>query len=198
MALTGERAHPGALREYCKGALDRAASCGAQTVVLGSGGPRKIPDGYPREKAMDQLRRLCFSIGEICASYGITLAVEPLNRKETNVFLSVAEVSAFCRELNHPRVKVLADLYHMREEAEPLDHIPAAGGLLAHVHFCNPDGRAMPTGQDAYPYQDFGAAVRRAGYDGRVSIEAGVPDSAAQAAEALRVLQSAFSPENFA
>ena len=42
----------------------------------------------------------------------------PLNHKETNVFLTVAESSEVVRRLNLPNLKVLADLYHTYVEKE--------------------------------------------------------------------------------
>jgi sugar phosphate isomerase/epimerase len=72
--------------------------------------------------------------------------------------------------LNHPHVKLLADLYHVEAEKEPFVNIAAAGKRLAHIHLATPSIPATGTGID-YDMHGYIAAVRKAGYDGRMTVE---------------------------
>ena len=79
-------------------------------------------------------------------------------------------------------MRVLSDLYHVTVEAEPLANTVDAGSLLAHVHVAAPDRRIPLPGHGERELRDYFLALRAAGYDGRVSIEArwsGIEDAAA-------------------
>ncbi len=167
--LTGPQADLQATRRYAQTAVQRVAELGVRVMVLGSGGARRVPDGYPREAALDQLRATLAAIGDIAAPHGITIALEPLRKAETNLVHTVAEAIEIVRPLAHPHVAALADLYHIYEEGEPLDNVLAAGPLLAHVHVADTGRLAPGTGQ--YDYPGFFARLRQVGYQGGVSVE---------------------------
>ena len=69
--------------------------------------------------------------------YGIIIAVEPLNRAETNIINSVEEGLKFVRDVDHANIKITADFYHMRRENEPMDVLIQAGKDIAHLHIAN-------------------------------------------------------------
>jgi hypothetical protein len=41
----------------------------------------------------------------------VTIAVEPLNRRETNVWNATRECADYVRQVNHPHVRLLVDAY---------------------------------------------------------------------------------------
>ena len=83
---------------------------------------------------------------------------------------------------------MLADLYHLEVEHEPLAHVLAAGPLLAHAHVAG-GGRRAPD-VPGYNYAGFMAALRAAGYDRRISAECSWEDLESQAAGALAFMRS--------
>lgn len=185
--LTGPAVDAAATRRYAETAVQRAAELGVRVMVLGSGGARRVPDGYPREAAAGQLAALLATIGDIAAPHGITIALEPLRKAETNLVHTVAEAVEIVRPLAHPHVAALADLYHIEEEGEPLDDILAAGRLLAHVHVADTGRLAPGTGQ--YDYPGFFARLRQVGYQGGVSVECKWQDFAREAPAARAFLE---------
>lgn len=164
------------VREYLEKAFARAKETGIDTVVFGSGKSRTVPEGMSCEKALERLEYVCRDlIDPIGAKYGITVVVEPLNKKECNIFNTVEESSAFVKKLGLGNVKVLADTYHMDLEQEPYTNVLLAQGILCHTHIANPDGRVVPLSTDVNDYSDFFRSLKKIGYTGRLSIEAGIP-----------------------
>jgi sugar phosphate isomerase/epimerase len=186
--LTGEGVNWDEVQAYARAAIDRAARLGAQIVVLGSSGSRNIPEGFPRPQAWEQLVHALQLIDPIAAASDVTVTLEPLNRRESNILNTVEEALALSRQVNATTIKVLVDYYHFSIEREGLEHVRSAGGAIRHVHFASVDGRSYPT-QMMEEYQLFFACLHEIGYSGRVSIEAGTQDLLADAPRALEVLR---------
>lgn len=144
-------------------------SGGEAVVVFGSGRSRAIPEGFGRDHALDQLEEFMRRASALAKDEGITVVLEPLNRKECNVFNSVSEGGAFLRERDLPDTKLLADLYHMMEENEPISSVVEYGDLIVHTHIADTLRKAPGTG--TYPLLEFFTALHQVGYDGKCSIE---------------------------
>lgn len=188
--LCGPTADLAVLRGYLRRAFGRMASLGAEVAVLGSGAARAIPDGWPRERALDQIAEAFAVVGEESRRAGITIALEHLNKRECNVFNTVAEGHAFLIERGLGDIQVLADLYHLELEQEPHAHVAAVGDRLVHVHTAG-GGRGAPD-IPGYDYAGFAATLRRMGYDARISAECSWSDLAAQAPGALAFMRAGW------
>src|SRR5512141_1428350 len=84
LKITGPNAHLESLEAFVRTALRRAEIAGVETIVFGSGGARRIPDGFGRDKAWEQLVQFGKMLAPIAAQHQVTIAVEPLNREECN------------------------------------------------------------------------------------------------------------------
>lgn len=188
LRLTGENADMEKIRQYLSLALTRASRLGVKVVVFGSGGARNVPAGFPKEKAWVQLIEMLRIAGGIGREYGITIAVEPLNRAECNIIHTAAEGFALARLVDDPNVRLLLDIYHLYREEEDFGIALTARDLLAHAHFANPVRRTYPLAADEYGVAFFDA-LKRAGYEGRVSLEAGYEDFLSDATAALAVMK---------
>lgn len=189
--LTGPDVDEAGLADYAAKGFARAAPLGVRVVVVGSGAARKTPEGYDKVRALDDFGRSMRIIGDAADAWDIDVAIEPLNKGETDVLNTVAETASFVRALGHGRVKLMADFYHMRVAGEPMEVLRGNGDILRHLHLANYNGgRIFPTDPKEDDYASFFAAVKAAGYDGRVSVEAGGKDLAKEAPEALAVLRS--------
>jgi sugar phosphate isomerase/epimerase len=188
LRLTGDAADPGAALEYIKRACGRAAEMGAEIIVLGSSGAKNIPPGFPYEKARTQFLDLLRHVQAIVQPLGITVVLEPLNRAESNFITTGREGLALVREAALDNVKLLIDYYHMRMEDEDLSVIADAGEDLRHLHLATKEGRAFPHQGDGEDYPAFFAALKKAGYRGRISIEAHSQDLFADARSARNII----------
>ena len=191
--LDGPDFEPEKVREYCKVVLEKAARLGIHTVVLGSGGARKMPDGADPAECLKQFEESLVISGDVAAQYGTTIVIEPLNRDETNLINSVAEGAVSARRVNHPNVKLLADLYHVAKENEPMANIVNNADILRHVHIARLQDRTAPEAGDGFDYAPFRDALKAAGYDLRISIEGKIGgDFAETATKSLNFLRSFF------
>jgi sugar phosphate isomerase/epimerase len=190
LRLTGEDAKPDLIMEYVKAATERAATMGAKIIVLGSSGAKNIPPGFPYESALIQLKELLIRIDEIMAPLEITVALEPLNKKESNFITTASEGLELVQDLSLDNIKLLIDYYHLRMEDEDFAVINEAGPDLRHLHIASKEGRLFPKPGDNENYGLFFARLKAIGYEGRVSVEAKSQDLAADGAAALKLLRS--------
>jgi sugar phosphate isomerase/epimerase len=148
--------------------LDRCARLGIKTLVFGSGGARRVPDGFDPARARGQIVDFLKLIAPMLQQRGIVLVVEHLNRNETNIILSVEEAMTYVRELNHPNIKCLLDTYHFWLNQERMDSIAPALPWIKHVHVSDVD-RHPPKNGD---YRSIFAILKKGGYEGPISVEA--------------------------
>ena len=167
-------------RARCK----RAARLGAKVVVFGSGGARAVPDEFPKAQAYEQLVHLLGELGPLAEANDVTIAIEPLNRTECNIIYTLFEAGELAQRVNHNRVQVLADYYHLVMEIEPIQQVSAVAGRIRHVHVSDPAGRIYPRSADANLTQ-FCRLLGESGYDGRMSVEAYSQNFERDAAAAL-------------
>lgn len=167
-------------REYLELAFSRASALGVSTVVYGSGASRGVPEGFSHTEAWKQILAFLKLAAEYAEKYGITIAIEPLRRKECNIVNFVSEATLLAAAVNHPCVGALGDTFHMRSSYEPYQALTYAGESLRHVHISHtlPDlsGRIFPAEGDGEDYQEIFDTLRAMGYQGGVSIEAGCSD----------------------
>ena len=188
LSLLGPDLDPARVDAYVDTALGRIQRLGVRTLVFGSGQARSIPAAMSPAQGLDGLEQFLREAGRRASEAGITLVLEPLRSAESNVWTSVREAAAFLRARDVPGVRLLADLYHMREESEPVDAVAEAAGLLAHVHVAGP-GRRAPCA-DA-ELRAFFAALREAGYAGDCSIECRWDDFAEEVGPAVAAVRAA-------
>lgn len=186
LKITGPVMDMAKLQEYVAESMRRVKDVGGELVVFGSGGARNIPDGFSRETAWQQLIDFLRMAADECDRNGVTIAIEPLNRKESNVINSVAEGVALAKAVDRAAIRVLADLYHMEEDAEPTDTVVAHAPWLTHIHVAD-SGRLAP-GTGSYPYAAFFGYLKSTGYSGRISVECRWQDFESEAAGAVAYL----------
>jgi len=157
--------------DYTKRLLDVASEIGARILVWGSGYARDIPAGISREVGIEWLLELLKEAGEYAIKRNVTIAIEPLNRYESNVVNTVRDAIEMASRVDSPAVRVLCDTFHMNiEETSLRDPIIEAGGMLAHVHLSD-SNRAIP-GRGHINFDEVFQALREIGYDGYITLEA--------------------------
>ncbi|MDR2765502.1 MAG: sugar phosphate isomerase/epimerase [Tannerella sp.] len=183
---------------YIEVAMRRARQTGTQIFVLGSGGARRIPEGFDRATAVAQFTELCRRIALLGEKYRVTVVLEPLRKEETNLINTVREGMEIVRAVDHPNLQVLADFYHMACVGEDAQAIVEAGASLHHCHIAEKTGRAAPGvhGDDFTPYFK---ALKQINYRGRLSIECNWTQFEEQAesavAEVKRQIKQAYDED---
>jgi D-psicose/D-tagatose/L-ribulose 3-epimerase len=184
------------------GALDRLRWAIDCSNVLGSEvlcGPFHQPLAvFSGSGATDDEKRRGAEVHGAAADYAaranLVLAIEPLNRFECYFLNTMAETRDYVERVGRPNFGALYDTFHANiEEKDPIGCIAQAGGVIRHVHVSENDRGAPGRGHVDFP-ATF-RALRRAGYDGWLTVEAfgqALPDLAA----ATKVWRQFFaSPE---
>jgi D-psicose/D-tagatose/L-ribulose 3-epimerase len=186
--LTGEAAGRREAMSYVQEAFERLSALQTEIVVFGSAGARNMPDGFPQNRAWGQLAELLRGIGDLAGDYGITVAIEPLNRGESNIINTLEAAFSLAREVDHNGIRLLADYYHWRLEDESPDIITKVSGSIAHAHFAEVEGRRFPR-ESRDSYRVFFRHLLGAGYDVRMSVEAKTDSLERDAKAALRLFK---------
>jgi sugar phosphate isomerase/epimerase len=177
LRLVGNNVNFTKITNYVSTTLGRISDLGGKVVVFGSPGARNIPEGFPRERAHQQLVRFLQMTADVAAENNIIVVIEPILRKNCNIVNSVPEAVALAQELDRPEIKVLVDLFHMTAENESVDAITEAGEYLYHVHMPVPDipglsePRSITTILPSYPNRELLEKLWEINYKHRVSVE---------------------------
>ena len=123
------------------------------------------------ERGVKSLRE----IAKTAETQGITIALEPLNRFETD-FMNLSEQAVRMSEnVGSPAVGILLYTFHMGiEEKSQGAAIRRAGKYLKHFHACENDRGTPGTGQ--VPWTKVRDALKDIGYDRIVAIEGFNPE----------------------
>jgi len=142
--------------------------------ALGAAGVISVP--LRRSAHFDDLRlpELAIDIYQRIASNlapgDAAIFLEPLNRYEASFLNRVGQAAILARMIEHPRMRALADLYHMNiEESNLGDPIDEAGEMLGHVHIA--DNTRDEPGAGMMDMRPAFAALKRIGYVGWLSLE---------------------------
>jgi D-psicose/D-tagatose/L-ribulose 3-epimerase len=190
--LTGPDTNAEQQIAYVKKAFARLSRLGTEIVVFGSGGARRVPDGFAREEAFTQLVDFGRRAADVGKGHGITIAIEPLRRQESNIINSAAEGLELVKAVNHPNFQLMIDFYHLASEKEDPGIVIRAKDHLRHLHMANPVGRVFPRTWEEFDYAPFFANLRKIGYDKRISVEAGSKDIVGEGAQAIALLRRGF------
>jgi len=192
LKVVGPDVNEKALMEYVEKALDRMSKFGVQIIVFGSGGARKVPDGYSKDEAFNQLVAFAKKIAPLAQAKGITLAVEPLQSKETNIINSAAEGLKWVKAVDHPNFRLMVDFYHLALEKEDPKILVEARDYIKHFHIANPNKRVFPMNAAEYDYAGFFENVKKMGYHGRISVEASTKNFTEEGPKALGFLRASL------
>jgi D-psicose/D-tagatose/L-ribulose 3-epimerase len=162
---------------YVNRCSDIAAELGADIVV----GPMYSAVGRTRmaepEERRAQRRLAAESIREAAdhaRDRGVRLALEPLNRFETDLINTVDQGVELVEEIGRDNVGLLLDTFHMNIEEKDLPAaLRRAGRHIFEFHACSSD-RGTP-GEDHLAWPGIAAALRDVRYGGPVVIEAFTP-----------------------
>ena len=160
---------------YADTILSRAKKAGIPCIVLGSGDPRRLPDGYDATKAKTDFISLCKKLALVAGKYGVMIALESLQSSETNFLNTVKSAAEIVRAVNHPNFRLNADIFHMMRENESPQSIIDAADVLVYCEIAEKQKRSLPgvLGDDFKPWL---RALRKAKYKGHIFIEGNTND----------------------
>ena len=120
--------------------------------------------------AVTNLRKVC----EMAASRSLEIALEPLNRFESDLINTAADVIQLVKEINHPAAKIMLDGFHMNiEEPDVEQAIVSVADKLIHFQVSENYRGTPGTGQTRW--DAYRSGLEKANYNGAVSIESFTP-----------------------
>lgn len=138
-------------------------------IVFGSGRARTIPDEIDRAAGEARFAEVLRETRDRAASVGVQIMLEPLHKGETNLVNSIREAVAFLDEHGISDVPVVADLFHIELEHEPFTVLHEHFDRIGHAHIADTGRRYLGSGD--WPWREFVAELRAAGYNGSISLE---------------------------
>lgn len=141
------------------------------------GGPLYSAVGKTRLVSKEQKeleRQYCienlFEATNYAQEMGVVLALEPLNRFETDMINTIEQALALINEIDHPHLKILLDTFHTNiEEKNVVNSILMLGDKLAHVQG-NENDRGTP-GTGHVNWIGIRDALVQIGYKGSIVLE---------------------------
>lgn len=130
--------------------------------------------GVPRDKQYQSMVDGLREATPLLDKADITLVVEPLNtvHDHKGYYLTSSDEAAMAlKEVDHPKIKMLFDIYHQALMGEDVvakiqEHLP----LIAHMHCAGAPGRG-PLNTGTLDYDQVFAAIDRLPYQGHVGVE---------------------------
>ena len=126
--------------------------------------------GVSGQQSMQWLEECVGECVERAAEQGVRLAMEPLNRYETDLVTNVEAGLDLVRRMGSPYFGLLLDTFHMNIEEPSIEgSIAAAGEAIFHFHVA--DSNRWNPGAGHLDFRSIFEALKRTGYPGWISGE---------------------------
>ena len=132
------------------------------------------PDQRKKEwdLAVENVRTVC----DLAATRGLQIALEPLNRFESDLINTVEDVQRLIMEIGHPAAKIMLDSFHMNiEERDIQKTIIATGDLL--IHFQVSENYRGTPGSGQTRWEAYREGLEAIQYTRAVTIESFTPEN---------------------
>ena len=160
-------------KAYIRWLIDAAGELGSTCVcgpMYSSVGKEHLEDVAARQAEWERAVSGVREMAGYAAGKGVCLALEPLNRFETDMINVVDQGLRFISDTGLDNVGLHLDTFHMHlEEKSSSEAIRTAGKKIFHFHACENDRGVPGTGQ--VHWEEIAKALKDVGYDGPVVIE---------------------------
>jgi D-psicose/D-tagatose/L-ribulose 3-epimerase len=124
------------------------------------------------ELAVKNLRTVC----NMASERGLQIALEPLNRFESDLINTVEDVRRLINDIDHPAAQIMLDGFHMNIEERNIEKaIITAGDKLIHLQVSENYRGAPGTGQTCW--DAYRKGLKEINYKGTVTIESFTPEN---------------------
>jgi len=169
---------PAACLDYIARCLELCNEVGsgifAGPMYAATGKRRLLPPAQRAEewqRAVGNVRRAA----ELAATHQVRLAIEPLNRFETDLVNTAEDINRLLDAVAHPAAGVMMDSFHMAIEERDMEQaLRTVGPRLVHVQVSD-NTRGTP-GKGQIRWDRFRRGIEAAGYQGGIAIESFTPE----------------------
>jgi sugar phosphate isomerase/epimerase len=170
------------------------SAIGGKVMVWGSPKQRDLQPGWDYDDALKRASDILLRIVDGAKGTGVTIAMEPLAKAETNFLTTAEETVRLIEMVGDPAVKLHLDVKAMSDESKPIpDIIRDCRKHIVHFHANDPNLRGPGFGE--VKFEPIADALKEVGYDGYVSVEVFdySPDPETIAKESIHYLQKVFA-----
>ena len=164
--------------DYCKALIDQMVVLGCPTLigpVYSVVGKADAVEASAQKVEWALVVKNLKDLSAYAEKRGVQIAVEPLNRFETDFLNTCDQGLKLIKAVGSPALKLHLDTFHMNiEEKNQAAAIKKAGKHLAHFHACGTD-RGTP-GNDSLQWEPIVKALKSIKYTGDVVIESFTTD----------------------
>jgi D-psicose/D-tagatose/L-ribulose 3-epimerase len=160
-------------KSYIRWLIDAASVVGSEVVcgpMYSSVGKDHLESDEARRNEWDLAVSGIREMADYGSAKGVKLALEPLNRFETDMINVVSQGNKFIADVGRKNVGFHLDTFHMHlEEKNSAEAIRQAGDRIFHFHACENDRGVPGTGQ--VHWKEIAQALKDVNYTGPVVIE---------------------------
>jgi sugar phosphate isomerase/epimerase len=177
------------LRDRMLRFIDFAAPWQAILIIGGVRG-MLAPEQNIKQKQIQTAIEAIQTYAKYAKQVNVRLAVEPINRYETNFLNTILQALHFIEGIGEENLFVLPDTFHMNiEEVSMSRALELAGEQIGYVHFA--DSNRLAPGQGHIDFNELANVLHQVSYDGYISAEIlPLPDSRTAAELAIRTFHS--------
>ncbi len=156
--------------EYLKDLINFCADLNGKLMIFGSPKQRDIFPSSTDEETYNYVRDGFLKILPLAKDKNVTIALEPLTKKETNFITTAEDALKMIKEINHPNFKLHLDVKAMsREEKSIPEIIASAKDYLVHFHANDPN--LLGPGFGEVDYRPIREALKKIDYNKYLSVE---------------------------
>jgi D-psicose/D-tagatose/L-ribulose 3-epimerase len=163
--------------QYLNTCVDFAAEVGSAYVsgpMYSATGKARLLSPAERKEQFNWAADSLNKVAQYAQKRNVGLAIEPLNRFETDMINTVEQGVELCRAIDLPNVGLLVDTFHMHIEEKSLSNtIANAAPYIFHVQVSEND-RGTP-GKGQVHWDEFFATLAKINYGGQIVIESFLP-----------------------
>ena len=158
--------------QYIRDSVDFAVKVGAayMIVVPSPVGHTELPTGQTYDEVWRNSIRNIKMAADYAQDKGVGLCIEAINRYETYFVNTLAKAYALVKEIDHPSVGIMADMFHMSIEENNIGRsLRMIADKLIHVHIADNTREAAGLGNT--DFKEMLYVLRDIGYEGPLTME---------------------------
>jgi len=158
--------------QYVKDSIDFAVKVGAShmIVVPSPVGRTELPAGHSYDELWDNAVKNIRKAADYAQSKGVRLAIEAINRYETYFVNTLTKAYKLVKEIDHPAVCIMADMFHMSIEENNIGaSLRMIADKLIHVHIADNTREAAGLGNT--DFKEMFYVLNDIGYKGPLTME---------------------------
>jgi len=155
---------------YLPKLIDFCADLGEKGIMVFGSPKQRSSQGNSKAEATKLFRDGLASVASHAGARGVTILIESLPSKDTDVVNTLSDAVRMVQEIHHPAIQTMFDFHNTVDETEPLDTlVRKTFSYIRHVHISEMDGRYPGTGNlDFLPVFQVLAELK---YDRWISLE---------------------------